>query len=263
MDLNVDREMVARSLAEKLSGHGKCPIPFTHDRLQELHYWWHELARNYHEPDPFRWSIGAFVQAARSITFMLQKEKSVFPEFGWYEEWASKARENVLLKWLHDTRTDVVHHQALEPHSWLEIRCIGNPSQGHGDEEDPFRFKANPFACTHRYIQLGPWTDHGHEFVRHWSMEGLNDREFLDAAGEIYDQLDSLVVEAHRQIKHGMTATTGTGSPGKGSKRAVICMEETDRPRTARTVVQDGKEVWIDEPPGLHTEQEKSGLTRP
>jgi hypothetical protein len=38
------------SLAESLAGDdGVCPIPLTHDRLEEVHYWWHEMARNYHE----------------------------------------------------------------------------------------------------------------------------------------------------------------------------------------------------------------------
>jgi hypothetical protein len=40
-----------RTLAEKLSAPGgACPIPFTHDRLDEVHHWWHELATWYHEP---------------------------------------------------------------------------------------------------------------------------------------------------------------------------------------------------------------------
>jgi len=56
-----------------------------------MHYWWHEMARNYHEPEPFRYSLEAFVQAARNVTWVLQKEKRVFEDFSWYEEWAARA----------------------------------------------------------------------------------------------------------------------------------------------------------------------------
>lgn len=65
-----------QTLAEKVAAVGsKCPIPATHDRLFEIHHWWHEMARWYHEPEPFRYRLGAFIQAARNVTFMLQTEK--------------------------------------------------------------------------------------------------------------------------------------------------------------------------------------------
>jgi hypothetical protein len=66
------RNLEPASLAENLAATGgKCPIPFTHDRLHETHHWWHEMARWYHEPQEFRYALGAFIQAARNVTFML------------------------------------------------------------------------------------------------------------------------------------------------------------------------------------------------
>ena len=79
------RTVEAESLAESVAQQGStCPIPFTHDRLFEMHHWWNEIARWYHEPQPFRYARGAFIQAARNVTFMLQNEKSVFEDFSWY-----------------------------------------------------------------------------------------------------------------------------------------------------------------------------------
>jgi hypothetical protein len=86
----VTRNSEPKSLAESIAAKGSaCPIPLTHDRFFETHYWWHEMARTYHEPEPFRYSIGAFVQAARSVTFMLQKEKRIFEDFSW-KNWEMK-----------------------------------------------------------------------------------------------------------------------------------------------------------------------------
>lgn len=202
----VRRRANPMSLAESLSAEGgqPCPIPYTHDRLHEVHHWWHEMAHCYHEPEPFRYRIGAFVQAARSVTYMLQKEKGAFDDFDWYVAWVEKAKHDAVLSWINDARTNFVHRQALEPNSWMELRCIGNPRQRPEEENEedgyghPLRFKVNPFVCTHEHIGR-PWpTDHCHEYERHWEIEGLPGRELLDACADVYDRLDGLVSEATR-----------------------------------------------------------------
>jgi hypothetical protein len=239
-----------KSLAESLGAQGSaCPIPFTHDRLREVHHWWHEMARYYHEPEPFRYAFGAFVQAARNVTFVLQKEKGIFPDFAWYAEWVSKAKQDALLTWLLDTRNDFVHRQSLEPKSYLRMRCIDNPRQNHFDDEDGDGsdiYNVSPFACTHYYIGTGWRTDHAHEFTRHWEMDGLP-YEILKTSADIYDRLDDLVTKAHKRL--GATMQSYRASP---DGRALPCMEDIDKHRVIFTTVQDGKEIWNNEPPGLH-----------
>jgi len=134
----VRRRTNPMSLAESMSADGgqSCPIPYTHDRLHEVHHWWHEMAHYYHEPEPFRYRLGAFVQAARSVTYMLQKEKGAFDNFDWYAAWATKAKQDAVLSWVNDARTSFVHRQALEPNSWMELRCIGNPRQQAEEDND-------------------------------------------------------------------------------------------------------------------------------
>jgi hypothetical protein len=235
------------SLAENLASPGHaCKIPSTHDRLWEAHYWWHEMARNYHEPMPFRYSLGAFIQAARNVTFMLQKEKGAFQDFSWYDEWVKAARSNPVLSWLQNIRTTFVHQGALEPNSTLEMRCVDNPSEFADSDEDPLHMKVSPFACTHYYMSRGPRESHAHEFLRSWEITGLDGREVLDACANVYDFLDALVDEAHRRVGGGMKAHR------RNSRRALPCMEELGAHRVARTVVKDGREVWEGEPPGLH-----------
>ena len=236
------------TLAESLAAHGyACPIPLTHDRLYESHHWWHEMARQYHEPEPFRYSLGAFIQAARNTTFMLQKEKAVFDDFSWYEEWAKRAKADPVLAWLGSARTDLVHRDALEPFSFLEMRCLDNPRDPHGIDDDPLVKRVSPFACTHYYINQGPQTDHAHEYTRQWGIDGLPGYELLEACAQAYDCLDDLVALAHNKL-HAQVMNYRT----PGSKRNLPCMENTIRHRVARTVVRDGREVWEGEPPALH-----------
>jgi hypothetical protein len=237
-----------KSLAEKLAAEGsQCPIPATHDRLAEVHHWWHEMAHWYHKPEPFRYRVGAFIQAARNVTWMLQTEKAVFEEFGWYEAWAKRAKDDPVLKWLKDTRNDLVKQQALEPNSWLEMRCIGNPRLPGRKDKHPAQMLVSPFQCTHYYIMRGPPTDHVHEFTRHWSMDGLDGRELLEVCADVYDRLDEVVQEAHERLGAHVVSYAQPGSA-----RRLPCMDEIKKHRVVKTRMRKGREVWINEPKGLH-----------
>lgn len=239
-----------KSLAEKLAAEGSvCPIPVTHDRLAEVHHWWHEMAGSYHEPDPFRYRLGAFAQAARSVSLMLQTEKAVFDDFGFYEKgWAVRAQADPIMQWLKETRTTGFHKSALAPSSWLEMECFRNPRNRVWDDEEsgPIGTK-DPFQCTHFYIGTGPTTDHGHNFTRLWSMEGLDGRELLDACAHVYDRLDELVSEAHERLGARVTSYIRPGSI-----RRLPCMEDIDQYRIVRTRIRKGKEVLLRKPRLAH-----------
>lgn len=247
-----ERNIEPATLAEKLAAPGsKCPIPYTHDRLHEVHHWWHEMARWYHEPQEFRYALGAFLHAARSLTYMLQNEKGAFRDFGWYGAWANAAKKDPLLKWVHDTRNEFVHQHSLEPNSWLTIRCLGEQVTPHffdDDDDGSFSIVVSPFECTHYYIATGISTDHAHEFERFWSIDSLPGRELLQTCAEIYDRLDDLVHDAHQRVGASMPTHKTAGS-----QRALPCMEDVLKHRVARTVLEDGREIWKDEPLGLHS----------
>jgi hypothetical protein len=218
--------------------------------MAEAHHWWHEMAYYYHEPEPFRYRLGAFVVAARGVTYMLQTEKSKFTDFGWYDEWVLRAKNDTFLRWLNDARTTFIHRQALEPKSYLKMRCIDNPRKSHfvdeDEEEGPDIYNVSPFKCTHYYIGTGWRTDHAHEFTRHWEMDGL-DCEVLEACATIHDRLDEVVGEAHDRL--GAHVNSYRTSP---EGHSLPCMDDTTKHRVICTTVKDGKEIWEYEPPGLH-----------
>lgn len=238
-----------KTLAEKLAADGSaCPIPATHDRLAEVHHWWHEMAEWYHEPDLFRYRLGAFAQAARSVTLMLQTEKAIFDDFAFYENWVAKANADPIMQWLKNTRNSGFHKSALAPSSWLQMECFRNPRKLASDEKDAPIGTQDPFQCTHSYISIGPSTDHGHNFTRHWSMEGLDGRELLEACAHVYDRLDEIVTEAHRHAGARVVSYARVGSP-----RRLPCMEDIDRYRIVKTRIRKGKEVWVNKPRRPHS----------
>ena len=37
------------------------------DRLEEAHFWIHKMEEHYHNADPFRWHLNAFLKALREV----------------------------------------------------------------------------------------------------------------------------------------------------------------------------------------------------
>jgi hypothetical protein len=177
------------------------------------------MAKAYQEPSYFRWSLGAFIQAARNVTWMIQSEKAIFDDFTWYEEWQAQARVSPTLKWLNDTRVFLTKRSALAPTSWARFRCLMeqiNPDYELDEEEDLY-INLNPFLCTHQYIRSGPVEDHGHEYQRSWEVEELPGRELLDVAAEVYDLISEVVDLAHRAVGSGMSVVRTDGATDDAS----------------------------------------------
>jgi hypothetical protein len=206
------------------------------------------MAELYHEPDPFRYRLGAFAQAARSVTLMLQAEKAVFDSFEFYEKtWVDAVKADPIMKWLKTTGNSGFHQSALAPSSWLEMECFRNPRASPWEEDNYPVGTVDPFECTHSFMNRGPRTDHGHNFTRQWSMDGLEGREILEACAYIYDRLDEIVTEAHERLGISMVSYARPGSTHR-----LPCMEEIYQYRVVKTRVRKGKEVWVNKPRRRH-----------
>jgi hypothetical protein len=105
--------------------YNSCPIPKTHRRLVEAHLLWHQTLDNYHNVESFRANLNATIQALRNITFVLQSEKNIIPQFDtWYSQWQSRLKADPTSKWLIDARNTVVKQGELESHSTAEVRLV-------------------------------------------------------------------------------------------------------------------------------------------
>jgi hypothetical protein len=105
----------------KAQDQRSCPVPATHDKFFESHYFLDQMLASYHEPQPFGWNLNAFLQALRSVTLMLQSELAHREGF---EEWYSKEQDLMrgddLLKRFLDGRNFVVHQGMLRRRSKVE-----------------------------------------------------------------------------------------------------------------------------------------------
>jgi hypothetical protein len=127
------------------------------------------------------------------------------------------------------------------------MECFRNPRKPAWDEDSPLQI-VDPFQCTHFFMNNGPLTDHGHNFTRQWSMEGLDGRELLEVCAYIYDGLDEIVAEAHETLGASLASFTQPGS-----RKRMPCMNDINQYRIVKTRIRRGKEVWVNKPRRPHS----------
>ena len=92
-------------------------------RLGDLAHILESCGSSYFDPDRFRRNTNQFLQTSRTITFIIQKNKSEIPDFdNWYsgnvlEPW----RDDELMKWAKDARNKVEKQGDLDINSELKV----------------------------------------------------------------------------------------------------------------------------------------------
>jgi hypothetical protein len=197
----------------------QCPTPTGHKRLEEVHRFWHECAEGYQDPEEFRIKLNACIQAARNLTFALQKEKDLIPDFNnWYPAWQETMKADPVMKWLHDARTHIVHKGDLETQSQAIVRVqIDYSDAGQEVAEglpQPFskdtggdapKFNTNPMLTLEEILAK---VDELHlptrilrestlSIERRWVDTDIPNMELLDVLAHVYGVLNQIIHDAH------------------------------------------------------------------
>lgn len=208
----------SRPLAVSLTGlEDECPIPSTHDKIAEAHYFLHEMIRQYHHPHPFRYSLSGFLQAARSSTLMAQVElahRDGFKE--WWDIRRARMAADPDLKLLNRLRTEVVHQSVLVPASAMTVGLFQYGRLKAGLTH----MKADPMVeslvsllagrgQSARFYGLHPHRSFcGEELgvFRKWSLPDLEGRELVAFSIACWRKLAEVSAEAHdwlgRRVPH-------------------------------------------------------------
>jgi hypothetical protein len=95
-------------------------------RLADLAYLLGSCSSTYFEPDLFRLNTNQFLTTARTVTFLIQKDKALIPDFShWYSEAVLKPWSgDPLMTWAKDSRNQIEKEGDLELHSQLSVRLI-------------------------------------------------------------------------------------------------------------------------------------------
>lgn len=223
-----------------------CPIPAAHNRLEEAHRLWHQAANQYEDQVGFRTNLNACIQALRSVTFVIQKQKSNIPNFeSWYTEWQKKLKADPILYWIVQARNIIVKEGDLETKSIASAAVLTSYN------DPPYKdFSVSPLISTIEIAsQLAE--DELPEILRQngilkverlWVADSLPEYELLEALAHAYGVLSILTNDAHLQAGFEGTqiyvkAENGTYKqleyPTEHLKGRLPCMVASEETRTA------------------------------
>jgi hypothetical protein len=103
-----------------------CPIPMSHDRFREAHYFLHRMEKHYHEPNLFRYNLNAFIAALRATHEMLQKEFEKAGQVAWWNERRQEFKSDLVLARFARGRNIALHQRALLSGSRVTIGLFRN-----------------------------------------------------------------------------------------------------------------------------------------
>lgn len=183
----------------------QCPLAAVDRRLSDLHRFWHQAERAYFDPDEFRVAIQAAIQTARQVSFVLQKNKTVIPDFDkWYAARQQKLAAIPLMKWMVEARNRIEKQGDLEAHSFVSAEIVGS----HLDEGPKIQVPAKLADAPLALVKGIPDSMVGEHIKKHgilrirrrWIENTLPDFELLDAVATAYGHLAELVRSAHQQM---------------------------------------------------------------
>jgi hypothetical protein len=103
----------------------QCPLAAIDRRLEDVHRFWHQAERTYFEPDEFRIAIQAAIQTARQVSFVLQKNKALIPDFDeWYKGWQEKLAAIPLMRWMVEARNQIEKQGDLEAYNFVSAEIV-------------------------------------------------------------------------------------------------------------------------------------------
>lgn len=140
-------------------------------RLRDCSIHLDNAINNYLEPDLFRINFNNFMQTARTVTFLIQKEKNIlqqrFDFDSWYQSYQTRWKTDSIMKWAVDTRNIIEKQADIPIYSKLEVKL----ALGYRSEED-----------VNLEIQQDDLVFLGIKGLRNWAKKNLDQYNYKDYA---------------------------------------------------------------------------------
>lgn len=98
-----------------------CPLPESHDRFNEAHYYLHQIEQHYHNPQTFRYSVNAYIAALRAVHELLAKELERNGEIRWWKDRRKEFVDDDVLSKFARGRNIALHQRPLVRDSQVSI----------------------------------------------------------------------------------------------------------------------------------------------
>jgi hypothetical protein len=151
------------------------------------------------DPESFRLNLNSLLESLRSVTLLLQSQKSEFADFdSWYLPARDSMKTDPIMKWSLEARNRVVHQADLEIYSKAVVRL----SRDWLNEIESV-LKVPPHYTTHQTISAlfadAPQPLEGIVSIeRRWVDVELPNRELLEATRHSYNRIAGVVQVAHK-----------------------------------------------------------------
>jgi hypothetical protein len=234
----------------------QCPLAGIDRRLGDVHRFWHQAERAYFDPDEFRVAIQAAIQTARQVSFVLQKNKGLIPDFdNWYATRQEKLAAIPLMKWMVEARNRIEKQGDLEAHSFVSAEIVAS----HLDEGPKIQVPAKLSDAPLSLVRGIPDSMVGEHIKkdgvlrirRRWIENSLPEIELLDAVARAYGHLAQLVRSAHEQMGLiGPVTTdvkTGEQFPEADLDGRLPCMIGHEDARTLDIWLATGRPIEFEE----------------
>src|SRR5882762_8060466 len=95
-------------------------------RLKDLRQLIYQADQTYFEPDLFRLNVNNAIQTARTVTFMIQKNKETIKDFdAWYgRNVLEPFSQDRIMKWLKESRNHIEKEGDLDINSRCDLETI-------------------------------------------------------------------------------------------------------------------------------------------
>ncbi len=226
-----------------------CPLEAVDRRLDDVHRQWHEAEAAYFDPDGFRVAIQSAIQTLRTVTFILQSNKRIIPDFdNWYSAWQEKLRDDPLMRWMVDARNKIEKRGDLEAHSYIRAKVLAsflNKGPVMEVRADLFDGISQIFARVPKGALAEHILKNGVLSIeRRWIENSLPDQELLDAVAVAFGRISELVSDDHLQLGLQAPVTihqeTGEVYP-MGREGRLPCMVGHEDRRAVKISLSDGK----------------------
>lgn len=140
-------------------------------RLRDCSIHLDSAINNYLEPDIFRINFNNFMQTARTVTFLIQKEKNElqnrFDFETWYKSYQDQWRSDTIMRWSVDTRNIIEKQADIPIYSKLEVKL----ALGYRSEED-----------INLEIEQDDLVFLGIQRLKNWAKKNLDQYNYKDSA---------------------------------------------------------------------------------
>lgn len=178
-----------------------CPIRPAEKRLEDGVKFWEKAYADYFKPERFRLSLQAAIQSFRSVTFVLQAQKSQLPNFDtWYETQQGRMRSDPKMRWLVEARNFIEKQGDLTTRSRFTV-TLSNSWEDQPAQEYPLGPEVTAADVAKLIANTIPPARVNEEallrFDRQWIDSLLPEEEVLSTLIHCYGQLRSVLRSAH------------------------------------------------------------------